>query len=769
MISGTKISQLSVVASLQDTDFFPLQRGVTTNRISGLTLNNTTLNTVRANFPISYTSNVFLLSSADSISLRSNNVNITTNTLTLTGSQVIETNSLSSALRITQTGLGNALVVEDSTNPDNTPFVVTSAGNVGIGLTAPTNKLHIHSSSSNNSSNAHIKLTQTTNANESYIASDAAGVIRIGGRAGIGFVTDTAGEVVTVLSAGRVGIGTNMPNETLTVIGNISANDIYGNFFGNAGTATRWATPRLVTLSGATYGSTILDGTQNVTINTLLSTGVIIDQNIADNANISDVKLGTIATPGKVSLAAIDYSGTSPNQVLMTTGSAVVWQTLSSTEFAILPGSITSSMLGNNIVTEEKIADNAVTTTKLSAESVTTSKLLDEAVTTAKISNGAVTVEKAYAFASAVSNSIVSRDSNGNLSATEVTANLKGNANTATALQSPITLELVGDVTGDATFNGSQSVSLTTTIPSIPIWAVYAANILDSLSATYTQGDNNTQSETVLITQQISSVNVKSMASNFIQQNNTISFTLTLTSIPFEDPETYFTYNLLSGTSLTAIFTNQQAITGTLTPLPSGIYTIQTTTQDITSTTTAAITLSTSLTQYITGGIQILFNETTIHPPHGYLPGHVVNVTFLTGAPLSGGSFVTQPSGLYFVIDVPDTRSILLSTSTYQSASGQIILHRCTLRDSLGVSNVTYIEKGNHILNFTEPFVSPFYYGFAGSAADKEITGMHTSSIQRNPLEDFQDQLNLTIRTILNDGSLKLYDFNRTHVICFGD
>jgi hypothetical protein len=40
-------------------------------------------------------------------------------------------------VRITQTGSGNALVVEDVGNPDSSPFVIDSSGNVGIGTTAP--------------------------------------------------------------------------------------------------------------------------------------------------------------------------------------------------------------------------------------------------------------------------------------------------------------------------------------------------------------------------------------------------------------------------------------------------------------------------------------------------------------------------------------------------------------------------------------------------------------------------------------------------------
>ena len=56
---------------------------------------------------------------------------------------IIEVNSSSDALRITQNGTGNALVVEDSSNPDATPFVVDAIGNVGIGTFSPGNRLDI--------------------------------------------------------------------------------------------------------------------------------------------------------------------------------------------------------------------------------------------------------------------------------------------------------------------------------------------------------------------------------------------------------------------------------------------------------------------------------------------------------------------------------------------------------------------------------------------------------------------------------------------------
>jgi hypothetical protein len=65
---------------------------------------------------------------------------------TMTGPLIVDVSSASTALRITQTGTGNSLLVEDSANPDATPFVVTGDGNVGIGTSSPAVKLDVNGS-----------------------------------------------------------------------------------------------------------------------------------------------------------------------------------------------------------------------------------------------------------------------------------------------------------------------------------------------------------------------------------------------------------------------------------------------------------------------------------------------------------------------------------------------------------------------------------------------------------------------------------------------
>lgn len=58
-----------------------------------------------------------------------------TNTVnTFTSGQAIAVTSTTNALRINQLGTGPALVVEDSTSPDATPFVIDGNGKVGIGV-----------------------------------------------------------------------------------------------------------------------------------------------------------------------------------------------------------------------------------------------------------------------------------------------------------------------------------------------------------------------------------------------------------------------------------------------------------------------------------------------------------------------------------------------------------------------------------------------------------------------------------------------------------
>lgn len=73
---------------------------------------------------------------------------------TFTGPATITVGSGSDALRITQTGAGNALVVEDSANPDSTPFVITTDGRQLLGHTTSLTAQGITAQIQNNGTSA---------------------------------------------------------------------------------------------------------------------------------------------------------------------------------------------------------------------------------------------------------------------------------------------------------------------------------------------------------------------------------------------------------------------------------------------------------------------------------------------------------------------------------------------------------------------------------------------------------------------------------------
>tara|TARA_R110000822_G_scaffold120999_5_gene254703 strand:- start:6890 stop:7828 length:939 start_codon:yes stop_codon:yes gene_type:complete len=88
----------------------------------------------------------FILKDADDALIWSvDNISAPTSAVSpvLSGNVVIDSNTSSPALKITQTGSGLALQVQDSADPDASPFVVDSIGRVGIGTGAPASALEI--------------------------------------------------------------------------------------------------------------------------------------------------------------------------------------------------------------------------------------------------------------------------------------------------------------------------------------------------------------------------------------------------------------------------------------------------------------------------------------------------------------------------------------------------------------------------------------------------------------------------------------------------
>lgn len=115
--------------------------------------------------------------------------------------------------------------------------------------------------------------------------------------------------------------------------------------------------------------------------------------------------------------------------------------------------------LPSGTVTSAMIADGTIVNADISSSAAIADSKLATISTAGKVSNSATT-----ATATAGNSTIVARDSSGNFAAGTITAALAGNASTATTLATPRAIEISGDVTGTANFDGSAAINITATI-----------------------------------------------------------------------------------------------------------------------------------------------------------------------------------------------------------------------------------------------------------------------------------------------------------------
>lgn len=177
---------------------------------------------------------------------------------TFSANQIISVNSTTAALRITQTGTGNALVVEDITNPDSSPFVVDTDGNVGVGTDTPDIKLDVVGGTTSGAVDDALLLqggvAGVAGSGAALYLSGGGGVARAAEIAGVNtggannahamvFSTSAGStapaERMRIDSAGNVGIGdgTISPSQELVVYKNQNAGTIVIVDNANTGTA----------------------------------------------------------------------------------------------------------------------------------------------------------------------------------------------------------------------------------------------------------------------------------------------------------------------------------------------------------------------------------------------------------------------------------------------------------------------------------------------------------------------------------------------------
>ena len=123
----------------------PTERSVYVDGVNVVAANSATIpNSLLANSTITINGVPIALGGSSSVVPAPNplvDYTLTGATLTdnITQGTVVTANSAFDALRITQNGAGNAFVVEDASNPDGSPFVVTANGSVVVGYTSTIN------------------------------------------------------------------------------------------------------------------------------------------------------------------------------------------------------------------------------------------------------------------------------------------------------------------------------------------------------------------------------------------------------------------------------------------------------------------------------------------------------------------------------------------------------------------------------------------------------------------------------------------------------
>ena len=198
--------------------------------------------------------------------------------LGINGGLNISANTTTDAIYISQLGTGNAVLIEDSSNPDATPFIINSGGSVNIGrieyLTTSggtQTKLQVNNGTSqipssglpfttnfivqgfNNNNNVGL-FTTDTNTSQIYFGTPSSvygakmswyytgGTFDISTETTGGtltFGTDVGVERMRIESNGNVGIGTTAATANLEVAGSISATTISGTtFYGDGSNLT---------------------------------------------------------------------------------------------------------------------------------------------------------------------------------------------------------------------------------------------------------------------------------------------------------------------------------------------------------------------------------------------------------------------------------------------------------------------------------------------------------------------------------------------------
>ena len=184
--------------------------------------------------------------------------------------------------------------------------------------------------------------------------------------------------------------------------------------------------------------------------------------------------------------------------------------------------------LPSGTVTSAMISDGTIVNADISSSADIADSKLATISTAGKVSNSATT-----ATATAGNSTIVARDGSGNFAAGTITAALAGNASTATALATTRAIQVSGDVTGTANFDGSAAINIVTTIAanSVALGTDTSGSYVESLVAgtgvTLTNNSGEGATPTIAIGQAVGTGSNVTFNDLIVSGNLTVSGTTT--------------------------------------------------------------------------------------------------------------------------------------------------------------------------------------------------------------------------------------------------
>ncbi len=220
------------------------------------------------------------------------------NSGTIEGRFGVGTSSPYAKLSVNNVGTFPSFLVEDSTNPDSTPFIIDDSGNVGIGTTTPGTLLSIGN-------------TGTNAINISPTATSTFGT-------GLNLLTGCFAINNACVHSGTLGVSQGGTGQTSFGQGWLGINDS-GAFVSSTSptvnyiTATSTTATSTFSTAGFTIGATRLvvqQGSGNIGIGTAVPLGILT---ITDTSNISMGKMSDATSffamsPGNVSPASTNYA-----------------------------------------------------------------------------------------------------------------------------------------------------------------------------------------------------------------------------------------------------------------------------------------------------------------------------------------------------------------------------------------------------------------------------------------------------------------------------